>query len=131
MFLECHSSKRKMSPQTKCKLSSKRPFYPLARIALQQESEPLSYLFMSMRMQKQGRGQGRISLWRKKKAAAPFLKRCCYGPAAFTTDGRRVIPAPGSEAVHSSIPFAFPTYLRPLSSAQAGCSPQHPTDLIL
>lgn len=66
-FLKCDSSDKKTPPQTKYKLSSKRPFPPLARITLQQESQPRSRLFMSMRMQERGRGQGRSSLWKKKK----------------------------------------------------------------
>lgn len=47
-----------------------------------------------------------------KQKAAPFLSGCCYGPAGFPTDGRRA-GRPGSEAVHSSMPFAFPAFLRP------------------
>lgn len=54
---------------------------------------------------------------KKKKAAAPFLSRCCYGPAGLTTDGRRAIPAAGSEAVHSSMPFAFPAFRRDTAPA--------------
>lgn len=61
---------------------------------------------------------------KSKKKAAPFLRRRCYGPAGFTTDGSESHPAPGSEAVHSSIPFAFPAYLRPRRSAQGSPSPR-------
>lgn len=66
----------------------------------------------------------------KKKAAAPFLSRCCYGPAGLTTDGRRAIPALAlklsTQACHSHSPHSAGTWPRRRAAGPLPGTPRRP-----
>lgn len=80
-------------------------------------------------MQERERGQGRISLWKKKKAA-PFLRCCCYGPAGFTTDGSESHPRASLWSCPLKHTIRIPHIpLAPRLRHRAARPPRRPADL--